>query len=122
MDLAKNLTKIIDNTISSKTESEQLKLELVKELNQSTLKNKELDVGLKTKLFERLPIPMILYTFLGLIIFNSIVIPVLSSFGVVIQSLPIDENLYELVSWITGFVFTKKTVDNVGLNLTKPKG
>ena len=119
MDINK-ITSIIDKAIPDKTESDRLKVELVKELNSATLEKAKIEAQIKTKLFERLPIPMILYIFLGLIVYNSILIPIINMiFKVSIPILPIDSNLYDLVQWIIGSVFVKKSVDSVSSSIKK---
>lgn len=119
MDINK-IASIIDKAIPDKTESERLKVELVKELNNATLEKIKVEAKVKMAVMERLPIPLILYIFLGLIVYNSILIPIINMiFKVSIPILPIDSNLYDLVQWIIGSIFVKKSVDSVSSSIKK---
>ena len=121
-ELPNKIVETVNKVIDNKVESEQIKLELVKELNSSTLEKAKIDAKVRLAILERGALPLVIYVFMFLIVWNSVLVPILMSFGVKIVTLPIDDNLYQLIQFITGSVFVKKTADNVSTNLTKPKG
>ena len=111
--------EVIDKLVEDKDERNRLKAGIERaiidnqvELEKIALENSKLKAKSRMAVLERLPIPSIIYTFLFIIINNSILAPwVFFIADKQIPILPIDDNLYGLIQWIVTGVLGKKIAD-----------
>ena len=113
------ITNVIGQFVEDKDERKKIEAELTKaiksgdiELKKLEMETEKLKANDRLKVLERLPIPMIYYTFLIVIINNSIIAPYIEAFSTIeVPILPMDDSLYSLIGWITGGLLTKKVAD-----------
>jgi hypothetical protein len=119
-----NIVDVINKVVPDVNLQDQIKLELVKALNDGTIKMEELQVEkaqieskIKLAILERLAIPAVIYTFLFILVHNSVIAPYIELiWGVKIPILELQGGMYDLIGWITGGVMVKKSVDSVTKN------
>jgi len=125
--IADSITNIVGRFIPDKNQLAEVKADLEKsisngeiELEKIALEKDKLNANYRVELLQKLPVPFILYTFLLIIINNSIISPYINLiFNVQVPILPIDENLYNLIGWLFGSVMAKQTVGKFSPNLFK---
>jgi len=119
LSLIESVVKTIGKVVPDKDKQTEIELELTKavnsgeiELEKIKLQGEQLKETSRIELIQKLPIPFILYTFLLVVINNSILAPYIELiFKVQVPILPIDENLYNLVGWLFTGVMSKKTIE-----------
>ena len=117
--LIESVVKTVGKVIPDKDKQKEIELELTKavnsgeiELEKIKLQGEQLKETSRIELIQKMPVPGILYTFLLVIINNSILAPYIELiFKVQVPILPIDENLYNLVGWLFTGVISKKTIE-----------
>ena len=119
IDFISDIVKTVSKVIPDKDKQKQIEVELTNAINNGEIeleklkvKSQEIEMSGRLKLLESLPVPMIMYTFLLIVINNSIIVPYISIiFKINIPLLEIDKNLYDLIGWLFGSIMAKKGVE-----------
>jgi len=119
--MAGSITEIVEKLVPDKELQDQLKVELVKALNNGTIEMKKLEVEtskseakIRLAVLERFSIPAVIYVFLFIFINNIIIAPYINAyFHLNIPILQIPKEIYDLMQWIILGVMGKKSVDSV---------
>ena len=122
-DLISDIVKTVGKVIPDKDKQNEIQVELTRAINSGEIeleklkvKSQEIETNSRMKLIESMPVPLIMYTFLLIVINNSIIAPYLSLFlDVKIPILEIDNNLYDLIAWLFGSVMVKKGAEKFAI-------